>query len=79
MKNISAYFCVNSFVFYIGEFGVGGHSSWNFFFFFEFLKFFVVAPTVILWFYSHYSRCIDLGNTDSINLVLYLCFIVFIL
>ena len=42
VKNISAYFCVHSFLFYIGKFSVGGHSSYEIKFFFwisEFLYF----------------------------------------
>ena len=40
VKNISAYFCVHSFVFYIGKFSVGGHSSWEIKFFLSFWSFF---------------------------------------
>ena len=36
VKSISTYFCVNSFVFYISEFSVGGHSSWKVKFFLSF-------------------------------------------
>ena len=49
VKNISTYFCVNSFVFYISEFRVGGHSSWKVTFFFEFLKFLMLLKH---WFYG---------------------------
>ena len=50
-------------------------------FFFEFLNFFCFSNIYFIGFIRSIPHCIDKGlggNTDSINVVLYSCFIVFI-
>ena len=80
VEHISAYCGMLSFLFRAGTLRVGGHTSWQINFF-EFLHFFWFHKNLVYNYSQYFDIVFDKGlggNTDRINLVLYLCFIVFI-